>query len=710
MKNLILELMTKDDYKPLEANKIQEELGLTDAASFTKIVKCLNQLEDEYIIGHTAKGKYDLLKRLNRFIGSLDLKDAGFGFVITDELEKDIFIPKKMTLNALNRDTVLVELTTGLDNPEGRIIGVVKRNTTYLVGTLKQRGNNYIVYPDNFKANLIAIIDKNQLNNAKVNDKVKVYLTKYQSDGRCSGEIVSVIGKKGDPGIDVTMLLEESMLRTTFPQEVLLESNSIPQSIKKEDYPDYRDLSSELIFTIDGDDAKDFDDAVGIKQLPNGNYELGVYIADVSSYVKPGSLIDEEALKRYFSIYLPDRVVPMLPFALSNGICSLNPNELRLTMACVMEISPKGDVVSADIFKAIIESKYRFTYNFVNKVFENDEISINKIDRELVESLQKMRELAKILSKNRYSRGSLDFDTKEAKILLNIDGSVQDIEVINRGISENLIEEFMIKANETVAEAMEYQLLPCIYRVHEEPVLEKLEAFNKVASRLGYHLNLKKGEVHPRALQQILEESSNELQGTIINNLLLRSMAKAKYYDTNLGHYGLASKAYTHFTSPIRRYPDLLVHRLLKDLYLEQKQLNNETILEKYDKIISEVSKESSEIEKRIERLERDADDMKKCEYLARYLDVPFKGVISSVTKWGFYVELENTIEGLVSPLNMGVKKYFFDEDLLCWHDNKYQKVYQIGDVIEVIPVAVSKERREIDFIVKEYSNGYYKK
>lgn len=710
MKNLILELMTRDDYKPLEASKIQEVLGLTDAASFTKIVKCLNQLEDEYIIGHTAKGKYDLLKRLNRFIGSLDLKDSGFGFVITDELEKDIFIPKKMTLNALNRDTVLVELTTGLDNPEGRIVEVVKRNTTYLVGTLKQRGNNYIVYPDNFKANLIAIIDKNQLNNAKVNDKVKVYLTKYQSDGRCSGEIVSVIGKKGDPGIDVTMLLEESMLRTTFPQEVLLESNSIPQSIKKEDYPDYRDLSSELIFTIDGDDAKDFDDAVGIKQLPNGNYELGVYIADVSSYVKPGSLIDEEALKRYFSIYLPDRVVPMLPFALSNGICSLNPNELRLTMACVMEINPKGDVVSADIFKAIIESKYRFTYNFVNKVFENDELSINKIDRELVKSLQKMRELAKILSKNRYSRGSLDFDTKEAKILLNKDGSVQDIEVINRGISENLIEEFMIKANETVAEAMEYQLLPCIYRVHEEPVLEKLEAFNKVVSRLGYHLNLKKGEVHPRALQQILEESSNELQGTIINNLLLRSMAKAKYYDTNLGHYGLASKAYTHFTSPIRRYPDLLVHRLLKDLYLEQKQLNNETILEKYDKIISEVSKESSEIEKRIERLERDADDMKKCEYLARYLDVPFKGVISSVTKWGFYVELENTIEGLVSPLNMGVKKYFFDEDLLCWHDNKYQKVYQIGDVIEVIPVAVSKERREIDFIVKEYSNGYYKK
>ena len=710
MKNLILELMTRDDYKPLEASKIQEVLGLTDAASFTKIVKCLNQLEDEYIIGHTAKGKYDLLKRLNRFIGSLDLKDSGFGFVITDELEKDIFIPKKMTLNALNRDTVLVELTTGLDNPEGRIIEVVKRNTTYLVGTLKQRGNNYIVYPDNFKANLIAIIDKNQLNNAKVNDKVKVYLTKYQSDGRCSGEIVSVIGKKGDPGIDVTMLLEESMLRTTFPQDVLLESNSIPQSIKKEDYPDYRDLSSELIFTIDGDDAKDFDDAVGIKQLSNGNYELGVYIADVSSYVKPGSLIDEEALKRYFSIYLPDRVVPMLPFALSNGICSLNPNELRLTMACVMEISPKGDVVSADIFKAIIESKYRFTYNFVNKVFENDELSINKIDSELVESLQKMRELAKILSKNRYSRGSLDFDTKEAKILLNKDGSVQDIEVINRGISENLIEEFMIKANETVAEAMEYQLLPCIYRVHEEPVLEKLEAFNKVASRLGYHLNLKKGEVHPRALQQILEESSNELQGTIINNLLLRSMAKAKYYDTNLGHYGLASKAYTHFTSPIRRYPDLLVHRLLKDLYLEQKQLNNETILEKYDKIISEVSKESSEIEKRIERLERDADDMKKCEYLARYLDVPFKGVISSVTKWGFYVELENTIEGLVSPLNMGVKKYYFDEDLLCWHDNKYQKVYQIGDIIEVIPVAVSKERREIDFIVKEYSNGYYKK
>lgn len=707
LKKAILELMEDESYKPLEPSKICEKLGLIDAASFTLVMKTLNQLESEFIIGHTAKGKYDLLNRLKRFIGKIDLKEAGFGFVITSELEKDIFIPKGLTHNAINRDTVLVELTTSLDDPEGRVIEIVARNTKYLIGTLKQKGKHYIVYPDNFKTALIAVIKKEHLGGAVVNDKVKVFLTKYQSDGKCEGEIVSVIGKKNDPGIDITMLLEESMLRSEFPSEVIDYASTIPQTVEKSDYPDYIDLEDELIFTIDGDDAKDFDDAVGIKELDNGNYELGVYIADVSSYVQPSDLLDLEAQERYFSIYLPDRVVPMLPFALSNGICSLNPGVLRLTLACKMEIDRKGNLISCDIFQAIIKSKYRFTYNYVNKILNNDEIAIKNTSDELVDSLLKMRELARILSLNRRERGSLDFETKEAKIILDEKGNTVDVKCIERGISENIIEEFMIKANEAVTEAMEYQLLPFIYRVHEEPVLEKLEVFNKIASRLGVKINLKKGEVHPRALQQIIEDSRGTLQGRIINNLLLRSMAKAKYHDTNLGHYGLASKHYTHFTSPIRRYPDLLVHRLIKDLYLQQKGLINEQILTDYGKIISDVAKNASEIEKRIERLERDADDAKKCEYMRHYLDIPFKGVISSVTKWGFYVELENTIEGLVAPINMGVKKYFFDEDLLCWHDKKYQTVYQIGDIVEVIALSASKERREIDFMIKENPNGY---
>lgn len=710
LRNEILELMETSSYLPLEASKICEKLGYTDASSFTKVMKALNKLENEFIIGHTSKGKYDLLNRLKRFVGKIDLKDAGFGFVITDELEKDIFIPKGLTLNAMNRDTVLVELTTGLDDPEGKIIEIISRNTKYLVGTLKQKGKHYIVYPDNFKMSMIAFVNKEDLNGAVVNDKVKVFLTKYQSDGKCEGEIVSVIGKKTDPGIDITMLVEESMLRSEFPKEVLDYASTIPQTVNKEDYPNYVDLSEELVFTIDGDDAKDFDDAVGIKVLDNGNYELGVYIADVSNYVTSGDLLDLEALERYFSIYLPDRVIPMLPVALSNGICSLNPNVLRLTMACKMEIDGKGNLISCDIFKAIIKSKYRFTYNFVNKILENDEFAVKNTNEQLVDSLLKMQKLAQILAKNRYERGSLDFESKEAKIVLDEQGNTIDVKCFERGISENIIEEFMIKANEAVTEAMEYRLLPFIYRVHEEPVMEKLEAFNKIAGRLGYKINMKKGEVHPKSLQQILEASRDELQGRIVNNLLLRSMAKAKYHDTNLGHYGLASKHYSHFTSPIRRYPDLLVHRLIKDLYLEQKQLNNEQILNDYDKIISDVAKNASDIEKRIERLERDADDTKKCEYMRHYLDIPFKGVISSVTKWGFYVELENTIEGLVAPINMGVKKYFFDEDLLCWHDKKYQTVYQIGDIVEVIALASSKERREIDFMIKENSDGYKRK
>ncbi len=702
MKNQILKLMEDVNYKPLEASKIQSALGYNDAKSFTLIMKALNELEEEYIIAHTTKGKYDLLKRMKRFIGKIDLKEAGFGFVTTNDLSKDIFIPNKQTLNALNKDLVLVEVITSLDDPEGRVLEVIKRHTTYLVGTLKQKGKQYVVYPDDFKLGLIAFIDKHNLGSAKINDKVKVYITRYQSNGKCDGEIVSIIGQKNDPGIDITMLVEGSMLRNSFPDAVLDYAKTIPQTVNKEDYPTYRDLEEELVFTIDGDDARDFDDAVGIKVLENGNYELGVYIADVTNYVLPGDILDIEALERYFSIYLPDRVIPMLPFALSNGICSLNPEVLRLALACKMEIDSTGEMVSCDIFEAIIKSKKRFTYNFVNSVLSQDEQAINSISCELYDSLKNMEKLAEILAEKRHARGSLDFETKEAKIILNSEGLVQDIKVVKRGISENIIEEFMIKANEAVSEAMSYQLLPFIYRVHEEPVKEKLENFNKIAERLGYKINLKKGEVHPRMLQQILEESHNELQGTIINNLLLRSMAKAKYYDTNLGHYGLASKNYTHFTSPIRRYPDLLVHRLVKDLYLKQKQLNNPQILEDYATIISDVAKNASDIERQIERLERDANDMKKCEYMRKYLDIPFKGVISSVTKWGFYVELENTIEGLVAPLNMGVNKYFFDEDLLCWHDKKYHKVYQIGDIVEVIAISASKERREIDFIIKE--------
>ncbi|MBQ8293441.1 MAG: ribonuclease R [Bacilli bacterium] len=709
LKMQIYELISRDEYLPLGASCIQEQLGLTEAKDFTLVMKALNELEDEYLIGHTSKGKYDLLKRLRRFVGKIDLKEAGFGFVITEELDKDIFIPKKMSLDALNRDLVLVELTSSLDEAEGRVIEVIKRNTEYMVGTLKQKGKEYIVYPENFKLGIIAKVKKEDLNGAKVNDKVKVYLTRYQSDGKCSGEIVSVIGKKTDPGIDITMLVEESALRNVFPQEVLDYANKVPQTINFKDYPHYRNLEDELIFTIDGDDARDFDDAVGIKVLDNGNYELGVYIADVTSYVKPNDLLDLEAQERLFSIYLPDRVIPMLPFALSNGICSLNPNEARLTLACVMEIDGKGDLVSCDIFEAIIKSKMRFTYSFVNKILDGEKSALEKTDYKLVESLEKMRKLAQILAKNRYERGSLDFETREAKIILDEQGNTKDVKVIERGISENIIEEFMIKANEAVTEAMEYQLLPFIYRVHEEPVMEKLEVFNNIARRLGYKLNLKKGEVHPRALQQILEDAKDELQGTIINNLLLRSMAKAKYHDTNLGHYGLASKHYTHFTSPIRRYPDLLVHRLIKDLYLKQKGLNNPQILSDYAKIISDVSKASSDKERQIERLERDTVDMKKCEYMKHYLDIPFKGIISSVTKWGFYVELENTVEGLVSKENMGINKYFFDEDLLCWHDKKYNKVYQIGDIVEVIAISSSKERREIDFIIKENSYGYKK-
>jgi ribonuclease R len=375
------------------------------------------------------------------------------------------------------------------------------------------------------------------------------------------------------------MLVEESMLRSEFPKEVLDHASTISQEVKKEDYPNYVDLSEELVFTIDGDDAKDFDDAVGIKVLDNGNYELGVYIADVSNYVTSGDLLDLEALERYFSIYLPDRVIPMLPVALSNGICSLNPDVLRLTMACKMEIDGKGNLISCDIFKAIIKSKYRFTYSFVNKILENDEFAVKNTNEQLVDSLLKMQKLAQILAKNRYERGSLDFESKEAKIVLDEQGNTIDVKCFERGISENIIEEFMIKANEAVTEAMEYRLLPFIYRVHEEPVMEKLEAFNKIAGRLGYKINMKKGEVHPKSLQQILEASRNELQGRIVNNFRAVGIMTSQ---CELGDWSYLEDGQWITTWSNELNTDVRNGKTDLDKFFKNQQEATDTLLEKY--------------------------------------------------------------------------------------------------------------------------------
>ncbi len=697
MREKILQIIENQNYKPLSAKEFARALDLNTAPQLVQIMKTLNALDDEHIIGHDKDGRFNLLSRMNRIVGTIEIKDHGYGFVSSDALEKDVFIPERLTMGAYNRDTVLVQIEEYASRgPEGAVIEIIKRNLTYLFGTLKKKGSRYFVIPDDFKVGMVAEVAKADLGTATINDKVKAFITYFGANGRCNAEIVEVIGAKDDPGVDISLMVASSMLKTTFDDATLKFSATLPDEVSEGDFVNRRDLRDKLIFTIDGDDAKDYDDAVGLDVLKNGNYLLGVYIADVSHYVNPDNALDLEALSRCFSIYLPDRVIPMLPEKLSNGLCSLKPYVDRLVLACEMEIDAKGKVINYDIFEAVIKSKARLTYRLVNKMLVNNDINtINSLPG-IYDVLVKMNQLATILTNMRYERGALTFETKEAKVILNKDGKTKDVVINERSSSEKLIEEFMLICNETVSTAMSYTETPFLYRVHEEPKSEKIMQFKTIAKMMGYNIPCIGNDIHPKELQQLLVQAEDDIRLPIISTLLLRSQAKARYHDVNLGHYGLASSCYTHFTSPIRRYPDLLVHRLVKKNYLYKGESSFDDEL-----ITRTVAQEASRIERLIERLERDVLDMKKAEYMQRFIGQTFDGVISSVTKWGFYVELPNTIEGLVSVDNMGRGYYTYNEENLCWYNPRTNEVFQIGDHVTVELLAASKERREIDFLMK---------
>ena len=663
LKERLLGLINDSAYSPLK----KEELAVIfdiHPAEMPMFYNFLDELEEDGYIGRTKKGKIMSLNQMGLFVGKFVSHRKGFGFVESDEeYTQDLFIPADNVNTAMHNDRVIAEIVTPATDDrraEGKIIKVVKREVTEVVGLFQPSKNFGFVVPDNKKFNQDIYIPKKFFSGAKENDKVVVEITVWPSEDRKpEGKIIEVLGQKGERGVEIDSIVKSHGLPEEFPKKVLDEAEFVAVPIPEEEIQRRFDIRDLKTFTIDGEDAKDLDDAVSIEKLSNGNFKLGVHIADVTHYVREKSKLDKEALKRATSVYLVDKVIPMLPKTLSNGMCSLNPFEDKLTLSIFMEINDKGEVVKHDIYESVINSKARMTYTEVSDILEKDDPLLKKTFSHMVDEFKMSEELARILMKRRERRGSIDFDFPEAKIILNKDGEVVDIKHYERRISNRIIEEFMLISNETIAEHYFWLGLPFVYRVHETPSAEKMEQLSKFVATFGYTIKGDLEDVHPKALQAIVENIKGKREEEAISTILLRSLKQARYEPTCLGHFGLAAKYYCHFTSPIRRYPDLQIHRIIKE------QLNNKINQKRQDQlsnIVEYASTQSSERERAAELAERDVHDYYKACYMADKVGQEFEGTISSVTNFGMFVELENTIEGLVRLANMADDYYIYDD------------------------------------------------
>lgn len=696
----LLSFMKEEAYKPLTVEELEEAFQLEDADEFKKLIITLNKMEEKGLIVRTRANRYGVPEKMNLIRGTLVGHARGFAFVEPDEPGfDDVFIPPGELNHAMHGDKVLVRLSpkTSGARQEGTVIRILERGITEIVGTYTESKNFGFVIPDDKKIVNDIFIPKNASNGAVEGHKVIVRLTSYP-EGRMSaeGEVVQILGHKNDPGVDILSIIHKHQLPLSFPEDVLKQANETPDEIKSEEIKNRRDLRNELIITIDGEDAKDLDDAVTVTKLNNGCYKLGVHIADVSYYVKEGTPIDREAFARGTSVYLVDRVIPMIPHRLSNGICSLNPKVDRLTLSCEMIVDEYGNVVQHDIFQSIIRSAERMTYSNVNKILIEKDEQLREKYQEIVPMLEDMAELASILRKKRMLRGAIDFDFKEAKVLVDKKGKPYDVIIRERSVAERLIEEFMLLANETVAEHFHWLNVPFIYRIHEKPNEEKLRRFLEFITNFGYVVKGTGNNIHPRALQQILDEVRGKPEEMVISTVMLRSMKQAKYHPESVGHFGLSTEFYTHFTSPIRRYPDLIVHRLIRKYLLEGK-IDEKTQM-KWASILPEIAEHSSNMERRAVDAERETDDLKKAEFMLDKIGEEFDGIISSVTNFGMFVELPNTVEGLVHVSYMTDDYYHYDERHYAMIGERTGNVYRIGDEITVRVVNVDKEERSIDF------------
>lgn len=696
----ILTFMRDEAYKPLTVQELEEAFGITEADEFKTFVKTLVAMEEEGLVVRTRSNRYGVPERMNLVRGKVTGHAKGFAFVTPEEPGMDdIFIPPSELKNAMHGDTVLVRVQSesGGARREGTIVRILERGVKEVVGTYTESKYFGFVIPDDKRIVNDIFIPKNAANGAVEGHKVVVRLTSYP-EGRMSaeGEVVQILGHKNDPGVDILSVIYKHGLPLQFPDDVIDHANRVPDVITEKDLEGRRDLRGEMIVTIDGEDAKDLDDAVTVTKLENGNYKLGVHIADVSHYVEEGSPIDREAYERGTSVYLVDRVIPMIPHRLSNGICSLNPKVDRLTLSCEMEITPQGEVVSHDIFQSVIRTTERMTYSDVNKILVDKDEALREKYAPLVPMFELMAELADILRTKRMKRGAIDFDFKEAKVLVDENGKPYDVVLRERSVAERLIEEFMLVANETVAEHFHWLNVPFMYRVHEDPKPEKLQRFLEFITNFGYVVKGTGNQIHPRALQQILEAVRGEPEEMVISTVMLRSMKQARYDAESLGHYGLSTEFYTHFTSPIRRYPDLIVHRLIRT-YLINGQMDPDT-QQKWAEKLPDIAEHASNMERRAVEAERETDDLKKTEFMEDKIGMEFDGIISSVTNFGLFVELPNTIEGLVHVSYLTDDYYRYDERNYAMVGERTGKMYRIGDEITVRVVNVDKEERSIDF------------
>ena len=692
MKEQIINVMS-DRYEALDVIEINDLLELTSPEDLSRLNNLLCELEKDGILYKTKKNKYILFKNCPSLkSGVLSLNKKGFGFLIVKDGE-DIYIDKDNINGAVNDDRVLVEIINNHGKTEGRVLRVLNRDLSNLIGEIYFVNNKPFVKLEDKNKKLDIKLDSKSTNGLVEGTKVIVSVIKEMSKNKYMGRVTTVIGHKDDPGVDIKLVAYKYNIYEEFSKKAMEQTDAIPNIVSDNELKGRTDLTNEVIFTIDGDDTKDIDDAISYK-FENGLHVLGVHIADVSYYVTENSYLDKDALSRGTSSYLADSVIPMLPHKLSNGICSLNEGVVRLTQSCVMKINNEGNVVDYDIFPSFIKSRKKMTYKKVNDIIMRNVVDSSY--QEFSDILKQMNELAHILRRNKVKRGYIDFDLDEAKIIVDEDKNVVGIEKRVREDAERMIEDFMIAANETVATHIYNMDLPFIYRVHDVPNADKIDKFLKLVSLLGYKVNGKVKDLTPVSMQKLLNQLKDVPQYKILSSMLLRSMRKAVYQKDNIGHFGLGSKCYTHFTSPIRRYPDLEVHRLLRK-YLYENKIDNETI-DYYNANLDYIAGQASEREQASVDAEREVDDMKMAEYMEKHIGEEFDGVISGVESFGLFVELDNLIEGLVHVNSLKGDYYNYVEELLCLIGQNTKKRYTLGDKVRVKVVGASKEARTIDF------------
>ncbi len=697
-KETIYQFICDELYVPMKAKEIASVLNVPKAQR-SELQEVLDSLLTDGRIEVSAKGKYT--KSEGKFlVGEFTAHPRGFGFVTIEGQEDDIFIPESQVNGAFHKDIVQVTLTRGESKGkrrEGMITKVISRGMNQIVCTYEKSKTFGFAVPDNPKFGKDIFVPQERSKGAVSGHKVVVEITDFGGHGKKpEGKVVEILGHVNDPGTDILSIVRAYELPVEFSEKIMNQVERVANEVSEADMAGRMDLRDWQTVTIDGEDAKDLDDAITLTK-EGELYKLGVHIADVTNYVQEHSALDVEALKRGTSVYLVDRVIPMLPHKLSNGICSLNAGENRLALSCIMTIDSKGNVVDHVIAETVIKVDRRMSYTSVKKILEDEDAAEIKEYEELVPMFRLMQELAAILRKKRMSRGSIDFDFPETKIILNEQGKPVEIKPYERNVATKIIEDFMLIANETVAQDYFWQEIPFVYRTHDNPDTEKIRKLGTFINNFGYTIKIGQDEIHPKELQKLLQKIDGTPEEPLISRLTLRSMKQAKYATMSTGHFGLATSYYCHFTSPIRRYPDLQIHRIIKD---NLRGRMNEKKIEHYEKILPEVAKHSSEMERRADEAERETEKLKKVEYMESHIGETYEGVISGVTEWGFYVELPNTIEGLVHVTSLTDDYFHYNESTYELIGDVTGKRYKLGQKIKVVVTGTDKIMRTIDFCI----------